>query len=182
MTHPASKWSGSVQRGWCERGKLPDDILRQLPDAVQQEFAQADDTDGSGETYLLALHKEMGHETHTSKGIVTLDVAWGDYSYSRWTQTTGETFEFVASVLAGIQNPQTEWLYVRFVNRTLLDTIYPEFTTVVDSVNSAIAGLEAFSKLVGRSTHGDSSFHWVLLTLRREVVAEPGATPDPAGL
>ena len=113
MTHPTSKWSGSVQRGWCERGRLPDEILLQLPDAVQQEFDRADDSEDAevGETYLLALHKEMGHETtHTSKQIVTLDVSCGDHGYSRWTQATGETFQFVTSVLAGIQNPQTEWL------------------------------------------------------------------------
>jgi hypothetical protein len=123
----------------------------------------------------------MGQETHTSKEMFTLDVSRGDYRYSRWTQTTGETLEFVASILEAIQNPQTEWLYVCFVNRTLLDTIYPEFATVIDSVNSAIAGLEVFSKLVRRSTQCDDSFHWVMLTLRREVVAEPAAAPDPAG-
>jgi hypothetical protein len=148
-----------------------------LPAAVQQEFGRADDSEDAevGETYLLALHKELGHETHTSKQIVTLDVSWGDYGCSRWTQATGETFTFVAFVLAGIQNPQTEWLYLRFLNRILGDTIYPEFTTVTQPVGSAIAGFEAVSTLVSRSIQGDSSFHWVLLTLQREVMAEPAA-------
>jgi hypothetical protein len=99
-------------------------------------------------------------------------VTRGDYAYSRWTQATGEAFGFFESVLAAVHDPHTEWLYLLFQNRALGDTTYPEFPARVERVGSATAGLEAFCYLVSRSIGGDSSFHWVLLTLRRDLPGE----------
>src|SRR5262245_25826454 len=171
MASPAAVLRGTIQQGWRESGQLPEGVRRPLPDAVRQEFERADEAN-EGEAHLLALHQRTGQDAPTCRALVTHDEPRGDYRYSRWTQATGEAFEFLGSVLAAVDDPHCDWLYLLFQNRALGDKTYPEFPPRVERVESAAAGLQAFCYRVFRSTNRDDSFHWVLLKLRRDL---PGA-------
>jgi hypothetical protein len=162
---------GTIRQGWRESGNLPEEVRRPLPDAVRQEFERADEAK-EGQAILLVLHKQTGQDAPISKALVTRDEPRGDYHYSRWTQSTGEAFGFLGSVLTAIHDPQTEWLYFLFQNRVCGEKVYPEFPPRDERVDSAPAGLAAFCYRVFRSLGGDDSFHWVLLTLRRDVPGE----------
>jgi hypothetical protein len=171
MSSPSSVLGGTIQQGWRVSGNLPEEVCRPLPDAVRQEFERLDAAN-EGQANLLVIHKRTGHDAPTSRTLITRDEPRGGYRYSRWTQATGEAFGFLGPVLAAIHDSHTEWLYFLFQNRECGDTIYPDFPARAERVGSAPTGLEEFCHRVFRSLGGDDSFHWVLLTLRRDVPGE----------